>query len=845
MVTHKRGTVAWLFTAAVLITFSTLAIGQSNESGYTSKYLAHTSPAQLKSNTDNAKARTEAIKQSLGADRHDAKPFFDAALKEQKKNKNLLPGGNAPAGTPTWISLGPTKTNHIQNGISQNRVDSGRMRSILPNPSNPDVVYLLTSSGGLWKTTNFTKAFPTWTATTDSQFTTSGGAAAFGRNVAPGHETIYVGLGDPFDGTGLAGGIMLKTTDGGATWADPIFLPTASTIRDVKVDTTGPQDVIFVATDFGMYVSRDGGATYFDNALSHVFDGTFATGQEWSIAKSSQGWLVSVEDYITGEGSLMLTTDFGLSWTQVGTGLDNTGRMTLGVGAPGDAIVYSFSADPFDNVQRGLFKSTDGGQTFADTNLNGKTPINPNPDQPNMDIMAGQAFYNQMVLVDPTDATRNTVYIGGQLSSAKTTDGGNTWRIVSNWLAQFGLPYVHADFHAAAFSKIGTTKTLFFGSDGGLFTSTDGSKTWTDTKNVGVISIIPYSIMGNPFNSKANIMGLQDNGTFTSQGTAWNQTIGGDGFGAGWSQATGAHALGSVYDELIQHATGTPLNTQRKWTDVSDNFDICYGTFFTAIATPRAQVDPTGLVFYTYTHKQIYKTTDGGATWFVLANVRHFPLNHLDPNPNTQCTQITGPVIPSSPGLSNTTTFRDHTHGIDISPVAPNPNDPTADGKNHIAVVGTGGLLVTSHDGGATWHETPMIGSVPFWAGFNSSVAWADNQTLYVASESANFDPHLAKSTDGGLTFTNISGFPFTADNGLPWAPIDRVYVDPRNSNTVYVGTFLGLYRSTDAGNSWARFGAGLPMVEVSDIYMPPDGSYIRISTYGRGVWELDNPSVN
>jgi len=116
---------------------------------------------------------------------------------------------------------------------------------------------------------------------------------------------------------------------------------------------------------------------------------------------------------------------------------------------------------------------------------------------------------------------------------------------------------------------------------------------------------------------------------------------------------------------------------------------------------------------------------------------------------------------------------------------------------------------------------------------------------LYVASESANFDPHLAKSTDGGLTFTNISGAPFTADNGLPWAPIDRVYVDPRNSNTVYVGTFLGLYRSTDAGNSWSRFGAGLPMVEVSDIYMPPDGSYIRISTYGRGVWELDNPSVN
>jgi photosystem II stability/assembly factor-like uncharacterized protein len=839
MVTHKRGTVAWLFTAAVLFVFSALTFAQSNESGYTSKYLANTSPAKLKANTDNARARSEAMKERFGAEKKDAKPFFAEAQKQQKLYRNLLPGGQAPAGTPRWVSLGPTKTNHIQNDISLNMVNSGRMRSILPNPANANVVYLLTSSGGLWKTTDFAKQKPTWVATTDSQFTTSGGAAAFGRNTVPGHETIYVGLGDPFDGTGLAGGIMLKTTDGGATWADPIFLPTASTIRDVKVDTSGAQDVIFVATDFGMYTSSDSGATY-----NFSFDGPFATGQEWSIAKSSAGWLVSVEDYLTGEGSVMLTADLGATWTQVGSGLTNTGRMTLGVGRAGDTSVYSFAADPFDNVQRGLFRSTDGGQAFADLNLNSKTPVNPNADQKffPMNIMRDQPFYNQLLLVDPTDANRDTVYIGGQLSSAKTTDGGGTWRIVSNWLAQYGLPYVHADFHTAAFSNIGGTKTILFGSDGGFFTSTDGGNSFTDTRNEGVVSLLPYSIISNPAQPKSNIMGLQDNGTFSSQGTAWNQTIGGDGFGVGWSQANGAYALGSVYQEAIQQATGAPLNQQKKWTDVSANFDVCYGTFFTAIATPRAQVDPTGKVFYTYTHKQIYKTVDGGTTWFDIGHARHFPLNHLEPDPNIQCTLVTGPVVPSSPGISDSRSFRDHTHGIDISPVPPDPNDPTADGKNHIAVVGTGGWLVTSHDGGATWHEVSMIGAVPFWNGFNSSVAWADNNTLYVASESANFDPHLAKSTDGGLTFTNISGAPFTADNGLPWAPIDRVYVDPRDKNTVYVGTFLGLYRSTDAGNSWSRFGAGLPMVEVSDIYMPPDGSFIRISTYGRGVWELGNP---
>ena len=845
MVSPKRGTAAWLFTTAVLVAFvSSFAFAQDgdrNESGYTSKYLANTNLAKLKSTPDNARAREEAMKERFGTARRDPKPFFSEAQKQRNLYKNLLPGGSAPAGTPAWQSLGPTKTNHIQNGISLNMVNSGRMRTILPNPFSPDVVYLLTSSGGLWKTTNFTKTFPTWSATTDSQFTTSGGAAAFGRNQAPGHETIYVGMGDPFDGTGWAGGIMLKTTDGGATWADPIFLPTASTIRDVKVDTSGAQDTIFVATDFGLYVSNDGGASY-----NFHFDGTFGTGQEWSIAKSSQGWLVSVEDYIDGSGSVMLTTDLGNTWTQVGTGLTNTGRMTLGVGAPGDSIVYSFSADPFDNVQRGLFKSTDGGQTFTSLLLNSKTPLNPNHDQPGMNIMRDQAFYNQMILVDPTDATRNTVYIGGQLSSAKTSDGGNTWRIISNWLAQFGLPYVHADFHAAAFYT-GATKTVFFGSDGGLFTSTDGGASFTDTKNVGVVSIIPYSLISNPQQSKSNIMGLQDNGTFSSQGAAWNQTIGGDGFGVGWSQANGNHALGSVYFEDIQHANGAPLNQQRKWTDVSATINTCYGTFFTAIATPNANVDPSGNVFYTYTSRQIYKSTDGGQTWFDIGHVPHLVLNSNEPDPNIQCTlQIAPPVTDTTPGLSPTRRFRAVTHGIGISPVPPDPNDPTADGKNTIAVSGSAGWVVTSHDGGNTWHETYLGGAfdgvVPSWAGFTSSVEWADNSTLYVASENAGFGGHLAKSTDGGVTFTDISGAPFTADNGLPQVPIDRVKVDPRNKNVVYVGTFLGLYRSTDAGATFSRFGAGLPMVEVSDIYMPPNGSFIRISTYGRGVWELDNP---
>jgi hypothetical protein len=68
---------------------------------------------------------------------------------------------------------------------------------------------------------------------------------------------------------------------------------------------------------------------------------------------------------------------------------------------------------------------------------------------------------------------------------------------------------------------------------------------------------------------------------------------------------------------------------------------------------------------------------------------------------------------------------------------------------------------------------------------------------------------------------------------------VNRILVSPTEKNTVYAATFLGVYRSTDGGAHWSRFGAGLPFVEVRDLYMPPDDSFLRIASYGRGNWEI------
>jgi photosystem II stability/assembly factor-like uncharacterized protein len=141
-------------------------------------------------------------------------------------------------------------------------------------------------------------------------------------------------------------------------------------------------------------------------------------------------------------------------------------------------------------------------------------------------------------------------------------------------------------------------------------------------------------------------------------------------------------------------------------------------------------------------------------------------------------------------------------------------------------------VLITA-DGGATWKQRNTL--VPGHLGYNSSVAWANNSVLYVASENPfGQSVYVVKSTDGGATWA-------AASNGLPNVPIQKLLAAPNDlsGNTVYAATWLGVYRTTNGGISWSQFGAGLPTVEVSDLYMPADGSFLRASTYGRGVWDL------
>jgi len=719
---------------------------------------------------------------------------------------------------PKWVSIGPAGADYEQNGSFTGHVrDSGRARTILPHPTNADIVYVLTSGGGLWRTNNWNAPETNWSVLTDDLPTTGGGSVAFGRNP----NTLYLGLGDPYDQI-LVGGAMTKSTNGGVSWSPIIELGTAVSVRDVKVDTSTNRDIVLVATDSGLYRSQDEGATY-------VAVSTFGGQAVWSIVRTSAGWLASAQPcdpafvgLQCGQATtLYISKDLGATWTPItnnGGAFVGNGRTTLGVAVPGDAVVYAYSSTVTDAAMKDVYRSSDGGQTWIANGVNStKIPTNPVPitrpsSMPNMNICHAQCWYDQMILVDPSDPIRNTVWIGGDLASARTHDGGATWTIETWWLysQEPALRYAHADFHAAAFKTTGTP-TIMLGNDGGINISEDDGATFSSNKNERLVTHLYYTVSGNAETPNIVIGGTQDNGTRlrTGNGPIFNQVIGGDGMGTAYSQANTNTVMGSAQGSAIRtNLSNTPPEVFQNWTARGALADSAGAGFFTAVTPAPAALDSTGRVFFHFTNSRVWRTNDGGLNWILIGSA----------------------TAPVSPGLPAARRFRSSPYNLGVSP---------AD-VNHIAVGAAGGFLDVSTNGGASWADINLIAKVPGYQGFVTNVTWQDDQTMWITSVAQA--PGAVRVLKGSAPGGNWAGATFAPmQTGLPDLPVTRVYVDPRDPthSTVYAATHVGVYRTVTGGAQWEPFSNGLPTVRVNDIYMPPDGSFMRIATYGRGIWEL------
>ena len=724
----------------------------------------------------------------------------------------------AGSGGVTWSNLGPT-TNVTD--ASWTSIDSGRPVAIVPHPTTTTTLYLATSGGGVFKCTNADLNAAgdwTWTPMTDAlPASGSGGNVSIGAMaISADGGTLFVGAGDPFDAEGRG---FYKSPDGGATWTAATGLGVATRSYAILPLTTTR---ILWGTNDGLKISNDGGATF------TAATGGPAAGSVWTVRKFSATELAcSVKPASAGAaGQIYTSNDSGATWilATVSGASFPMGRITLAAAGDGTTAfgIVEDTTTSSTVVAKGVLKSADKGATWtwvAAPTIGGGLFQGPSGD-------GGQGWYNHALGVDPSNANR--LVVGANLALYRSMDGGASWTQLTHWTGN-GHPYTHADNHATAWSG----GTLFVANDGGLAilrdpwratvpTTTEDLGFVDNRRNKGLATHLLYSVgsttASTPADSKWRVtMGLQDNGTRVRQGSgaalqtsgSFEDQIGGDGFGTLIHPTNGDLMLGSLYYTRIYKSTnGGATQFSPSSAGITESNDKNLAPFSPKIVPGDAGRPNT---VYTSTNGKVYQSLDFGGSWSVLST-----------------SGLPAPLDTSVTGATTNLFIR-------------NLNAARGD-ANALGITGNQSRVYLSYNGGSSWTQAAAL------PGSSSSLSylWFDrtsSTTLYVASvapvATAN---HLWKSTNGGGSWTAIDGSASTS-NGFPFGiPVHVVQTDPLNAATIYAGTDFGVYVSGNGGTSWTRFGSGLPLVATRDLYVAPDGTFLRAATFGRGVWEAQLP---
>jgi len=322
-------------------------------------------------------------------------------------------------------------------------------------------------------------------------------------------------------------------------------------------------------------------------------------------------------------------------------------------------------------------------------------------------------------------------------------------------------------------------QTLWVGCDGGAWISVDDGITWTD-RNDGVVTRQYYGMAMDPMRPARVLGGTQDNGTNLRRDDdddRFDTILGGDGFECAINPMMPDMMYGTIYNTAVYRIT-PPSSSFR---NISPNYGDEDAPFITPLTI---NPDHPNIVFTGA--ESLYRSDNGGDSWYKLPVDAHDVSNGI-------------------------------WSGGEVWAIAVTPSDP-----DRIAV-SKGSLVYNSRDGGRTW-VMGMVGTTAF----NIEISPFDPDLVIAAVRAG-----VRRSTDGGLTWS-------AGAEGLPPFNTQVIRFDPTDENIVYAGTDVGLYRSTDAGLSWQRWGSGLPAAPIDDLRIQPDGSMLRVASYGRGFWELD-----
>jgi photosystem II stability/assembly factor-like uncharacterized protein len=689
--------------------------------------------------------------------------------------------------TPNWTFVGPSASAYVTvppsglNGL-------GRCDRIAFHPTNPDIIYVGTPNGGLWRTNNNGAS---WTCLT-SYLPVAGVSGIVVSYADPNIIYILTGNGDDQNITTITPGIfssagIFKTTDGGINWVQ-LTLPWASTttfgIAPFKlVQSPRFPNKLLAATSYGLYYSSNGGNTWSTKFTVRCYDVDFVPGKDTA-------WC-AIE---TGAGThIKRTTDGGVSWGNVSFGAaPNTpipnpaSRISLAVSnviTGGIELAYIFCGPvTAPGAFSGLYKTGPAGFLQLARNTPNLFAINASGAD-----AYDQSRYDNCIAVNPVNALM--VHTGGA-AIYRTTDGGSSISINAYYdepQASGNLEkYVHGDIHDLAYNPL--NNFLYAASDGGMYNSKDNGDTWASISN-GITSSMFYDIDGLENNQYAILGGLQDNGNkYRSTNTSNLMHIGAfDGFYSALSPSNNLVGYFSANQFLLKE------NNLGDAVNIGISPSLSPGQW-----AWRMETDITdGNYLYASTEgiDSIWITNDGAATWFR----KRFA------NGNR--------AIVTCPSNLN------RVYACGTTPIW---NLPATSFKR-------------SDDKGDTWTANlianPGLPPIIDIAPTDVEVSPVNSNNVYVVYSGYNAGQKIYFSNNAGVSFTNISA-------NLPNLYCHTLAID--NSDNLYIGTDYGVFLRPAGSTQWRYYSNNLPRVKVSDLHINRTNGFMYAATYGRGIWKAD-----
>ena len=695
-----------------------------------------------------------------------------------------------------WRNIGPNR--------------GGRSLGIAGSPSRPFEYYFGATGGGLWKTMD---GGITWKPVTDGQITSSSIGAVAVAESNP--DIVYIGGGETqLRGSITQGDGVYKSTDAGKTWKH-LGLEETQAIARIRVHPTNP-DLVYVAAlghpygdneQRGVFRSKDGGETWEKvlyvspkaGAADLIIDRTnpqVLYASTWQVYRKA--WKMWGGGPFSG---LYKSTDGGDTWTEL---TENPGMPEGPIGKIGVTVSPVNPQRVFAIVEAnegGVFRSDDGGATWTRTNDERK--------------LRQRNFYYSRIYADTKDA--DVVY-GLNTRLFKSTDAGVTFDELENQPP-------HGDQHDLWIAPDDPTR-LANANDGGGNISINGGRTWTEQDypttqlyHVTTTSDFPYHVCG----------AQQDNSTVCVPSEGWEH-MQARGPGHGWYYAVGGGESGYITqsptdpDVFYAGSQGALLTRYNRATGQIRDIQV-YPRFFSgepASALPERWQWTFPIVFSPlepntlYTASQhVWRTTDDGQSWEKISpDLTLADPETLGPTGGLITMDMNGPEIYAT-----------------VFALVPSAHDAQT-----LWAGSDDGLVHITRDGGRSWQNITPKDMPKF-----TRVSIIDESrhrpgTAYVAGNRYQVDdraPYVWKTHDYGQTWTPIT------DGIAPGHFARVVREDPVRQGLLFLGTEHGVYVSMDDGAHWQSLQMQLPDTPIRDLVI--EDHDVVLGTHGRGFWILDD----